>query len=60
MRRRGEAMPPTGAGLMRYFSEEGHGYKIPPKGVLGFTVGIVVFEVLLRALNLGKLLFGIG
>jgi len=48
MRRRGEAMPPTGAGLMRYFSEEGHGLKVPPKGVLFFTVGIVVFEILLR------------
>lgn len=58
MRRRGEAMPPTGAGLMRYFSEEGHGVKIPPKGVLGFTVGIVIFEVLLHVLNLSKFLFG--
>jgi preprotein translocase subunit Sec61beta len=58
MRKRGEAMPPTGAGLMRYFSEEGHGYKIPPKGVLVFAVGIVIFEVLLRVLNLGKFLFG--
>jgi preprotein translocase subunit Sec61beta len=51
-------MPPTGAGLMRYFSEEGNGIKIPPKGVLGFTVGVVIFEVLLRVLNLGKFLFG--
>jgi preprotein translocase subunit Sec61beta len=58
MRRRAETMPPTGAGLMRYFSEEGHGLKIPPKGVLFFTVGIIIFEILLRILDVGKLLFG--
>jgi len=58
MPKRGDAMPSSGAGLMRYFSEEGNGIKIPPKGVLGFTVGIVIFEVLLRVLNLGKFLFG--
>ena len=58
MRRRGEAMPPTGAGLMRYFSEEGHGLKIPPKGVLVFTVGIIIFEILLRVFNIGESLFG--
>jgi len=51
-------MPPTGAGLMRYFSEEGHGLKIPPKGVLFFTVGIVIFEVLMRVFDIGKVLFG--
>jgi len=48
MRRRREEMPPTGAGLIRYFKEEGSGFKIPPKGVVFFTVGIVIFEVLLR------------
>jgi preprotein translocase subunit Sec61beta len=52
-------MPSSGAGLMRYFSEEGNGYKIPPKGVLFFSIGIVIFEVLLRVLNVGKFLFGI-
>jgi len=41
-------MPPTGAGLIRYFKEEGSGIKIPPKGVVFFTVGIVIFEVLLH------------
>ena len=51
-------MPSSGAGLMRYFSEEGNGIKIPPKGVLFFSIGIVIFEVLLRVLNLGKFLFG--
>jgi preprotein translocase subunit Sec61beta len=48
MRRRREEMPPTGAGLIRYFREEGSGFKIPPKGIIFFTVGIIVFEVFLR------------
>jgi len=50
MRRR-EEMPPTGAGLIRYFKEEGSGIKISPKSVLGFTIAIVIFEIALRILN---------
>lgn len=41
-------MPATGAGLIRYFREEGHGLKIPPKGVVVFTVGIIIVEIFLR------------
>ena len=41
-------MPPTGAGLIRYFREEGHGLKIPPKGVVFFSVGIIIVEIFLR------------
>lgn len=48
MRRREERMPPTGAGLIRYFKEEGSGRKISPKTILVFTVAIIVFEVFLR------------
>ncbi|MFQ6130149.1 MAG: preprotein translocase subunit Sec61beta [Candidatus Hadarchaeaceae archaeon] len=48
MRRREEEMPPTGAGLIRYFREEGHGIKISPKGVIFFTIAIIIFEIFLR------------
>ncbi|MFB0500715.1 MAG: preprotein translocase subunit Sec61beta [Candidatus Hadarchaeaceae archaeon] len=47
-RRRGEEMPATGAGLIRYFKEEGHGIKISPKSVLIFTIAIIIFEIFLR------------
>jgi len=56
MRRREERMPATGAGLIRYFQEEGHGIKISPKAVLIFTVGIIFFEIFLRFF--GSALFG--
>lgn len=45
-------MPATGAGLIRYFQEEGSGIKISPKAVLIFTVSIIVFEIFLRVLNI--------
>lgn len=48
MRRREEGGPPAGAGLIRYFSEEGEGVKISPRLVLYFTIGFILFEVLLR------------
>ncbi len=41
-------MPATGAGLIRYFKEEGHGIKISPKLVIGLAIAIMVFEVMLR------------
>ncbi len=41
-------MPPTGAGLIRYFKEETGGIKISPKGVMAFTIGVIIFEVFLR------------
>lgn len=41
-------MPPTGAGLIRYFKEEGHGVKISPKSVLIFVIAIIIFEIFLR------------
>lgn len=52
MRRREERMPATGAGLIRYFQEEGSGIKISPKVVMIFTIGVIVFEVILRVLNI--------
>lgn len=57
MRRREGEMPATGAGLIRYFKEEAHGYKISPKVVVGIAIGIIVFEALLR-MGLGQALFG--
>ena len=48
MRRREERMPPTGAGLIRYFQEEGSGVKISPKSVLYFTAAIIIFVIFLH------------
>lgn len=41
-------MPPTGAGLIRYFTEEAHGIKVSPKAIMAFAVAIIIFEVILR------------
>jgi preprotein translocase subunit Sec61beta len=41
-------MPASGAGLIRYFDEEGHGIKIQPKHMLYFIVGVIVFMIGLR------------
>lgn len=49
-------MPATGAGLIRYFQEEGHGIKISPKAVLIFTVAIIIFEIFLKVY--GRALLG--
>ncbi len=51
MRRREERLPPTGAGLLRYFTEEGPGIKISPKAVMGFAVGSIAFEFLLHLMG---------
>jgi len=47
-RRREGEMPATGAGLIRYFKEEGHGIKISPKLVVGTAVALMIFELLIR------------
>ncbi|MEM3402623.1 MAG: preprotein translocase subunit Sec61beta [Candidatus Hadarchaeales archaeon] len=56
MRRERERMPASGAGLMRYFEEEGPGRKIPPKLMLYFVIGVIIFEILLRFI--GQTLLG--
>ena len=43
-----ERMPATGAGLIRYFQEEGHGVKISPKAVLAFTAAVIIFTLILH------------
>jgi len=42
------SMPASGAGLVRYMDEEGRGYKLKPEHVLFASVGVIIFEVLLR------------
>ncbi len=44
-----EGMPATGAGLIRYFDEETHGPKLDPKAVVGASIVVIIFEVLLHA-----------
>ena len=44
-------MPATGAGLIRYFKEEGHGIKISPKLIIGASIALMVFEFILRIWN---------
>ncbi|KUO42938.1 MAG: preprotein translocase subunit SecG [Hadesarchaea archaeon YNP_N21] len=48
MRRQEGSLPPTGAGLMRYFKEDARGLKISPRSILIFSIAIIIFEVLLR------------
>ncbi len=50
-------MPPTGAGLIRYFKEEGHGIKISPKSVLFFTIAIILFEIIIHVYGVALLGF---
>ncbi len=53
----GGAMPPTGAGLMRYFDTEDEGPKIHPKVVIGAGIAVAIIEVLLGIY--GPQIFGI-
>jgi preprotein translocase subunit Sec61beta len=52
-----ERMPATGAGLIRYFKEEGNGIKISPKSVLFLTAGTIIFVLFLHVT--GRAIFGI-
>jgi len=49
-------LPPTGAGLMRFFDEDTKAIKIGPKGVIALTLILVAAEILLFAF--GPQLFG--
>ncbi len=51
------AVPPTGAGLMRYFDTEDEGPKIHPKVVIGAGIAVAIIEVLLNIY--GSQIFGI-
>jgi len=41
-------LPPTGAGLMRFFDEDTRAVKVSPKGVIAITILLIAFEVLLQ------------
>jgi preprotein translocase subunit Sec61beta len=48
MPKREERMPSAGAGLIRYFDEEGKGIKISPKKVVIFIAAVIIIEIFLR------------
>ena len=45
------ALPPTGAGLVRYFDEETTGPKISPEQVVAITIILGIFCLVLRFSN---------
>ena len=42
------SLPPTGAGLVRYFDEETTGPKISPEQVVALTIILAIFCLVLR------------
>lgn len=56
-RSEGGALPPTGAGLIRYFDEDTKGFKLRPMYVIIMAAVIVVFEVILRLVGMDILGF---
>lgn len=56
MRKSEERMPATGAGLIRYFEEEGKGIKISPKKTVMFVVAVIAMEIFLKIY--GQSIFG--
>jgi len=56
MAREKTTLPPTGAGLMRFFDEDTRAIKISPKGVIALALILVAIEVLLHAF--GSQIFG--
>jgi len=56
MPREKTTLPPTGAGLMRFFDEDTRAIKISPKGVIALTLILVAVEILLHAF--GSQIFG--
>ncbi len=56
MAREKTTLPPTGAGLMRFFDEDTRAIKISPKGVIALTLILVAIEILLHAF--GAQIFG--
>ncbi len=41
-------LPPTGAGLMRFFDEDTKAVKVSPKGVIAIAMLLIALEVLLQ------------
>jgi len=42
------SMPASGAGLVRYFDEEGNGPKLSPEQVVAVTIILAIFCLILR------------
>jgi len=40
-----ERMPASGAGLIRYFEEEGFGIKVSPRKMVYFTIGVIILII---------------
>jgi preprotein translocase subunit Sec61beta len=40
-------LPPTGAGLMRFFDEDTRAIKVSPKGAIAITLVLIAFEIFL-------------
>jgi preprotein translocase subunit Sec61beta len=49
-------LPPTGAGLMRFFDEDTRAIKVSPKGVIALTLLLIAFEIFLNLF--GSSIFG--
>ena len=49
-------LPPTGAGLMRFFDEDTRAIKVSPKGAIAITLLLVAFEIFLDLF--GSSIFG--
>ncbi len=56
-KREGGALPPTGAGLIRYFDEDTKGFKLKPTYVVIVAIGVIVFELILRLIGVDVLGF---
>lgn len=41
------SMPSSGAGLIRYMDEEGHGVKLKPEHIIFAALGVVILKILL-------------
>lgn len=50
-------LPPTGAGLIRYFDEDTRGFKVKPTHVIILCAGIIIFEIILRMVGVDLLGF---
>ncbi|MFQ5892582.1 MAG: preprotein translocase subunit Sec61beta [Candidatus Methanofastidiosia archaeon] len=46
-KREGGALPPTGAGLIRYFDEDTKGIKLKPEYIVALVLFVIVLEIVL-------------
>ena len=48
--KRNAPMPQSSAGLLRFFEDESNGIKIRPELVIGLTIGIIAFSILIKVI----------